>query len=59
MTDPSTEPQPSPFFRNLLFGIYGIVVLLLIVLTTWGVVRGVYFPETIEPLESQVKWNFD
>lgn len=44
------EQETSPFFRNVLFGLYGIVVALLIILTTWGVVRGVYFPEQIEPL---------
>ena len=35
--------------RILFYGLYGALVALLIGLTTWGVVRGIFYPELIAP----------
>ena len=35
--------------RILFYGLYGALVVLLIGLTTWGVVRGIFYPELIDP----------
>ena len=35
--------------RYLFYGLYGLLVVALIALTTWGVFRGIYFPEQIAP----------
>lgn len=42
-----TNPHPYRAYRRVVYALYGLLVTLLIVGTTWGVVRGIYFPEQI------------
>ena len=46
------NPNPYRAYRRVVYGIYWIGVLLMAGLTTFGVIRGVYYPETQTAVEN-------
>jgi len=46
------KPNPYRAYRRVVYGIYWIGVLLMVGLTTYGVIRGVYYPETQTAVEN-------